>query len=83
MKKSCPQRINSAPWGRPLQFGNLCYRPISLLDAFGDAFEISLLTRVLREVNELLVRDDQFGFEPRFMTPQLAGIFERFNITFD
>jgi hypothetical protein len=59
------------------------YRPISLLDIAGKLFKRILLTRVLREVNDLL-RDEQFGFRPRLRTtPQLARLVERVNRNFD
>jgi hypothetical protein len=39
------------------------YRPISLLDTVGKVFDKTLLTRILRQVNESgLLRDEQFGF---------------------
>jgi hypothetical protein len=61
------------------------YRPISLLDTVGKLFEKILLTRILREVNELgLLQDEQFGFQPRHSTVlQLARLLERVNRNFD
>jgi hypothetical protein len=61
------------------------YRPISLLDTVGKLFEKILLARVLREINECgLLRDEQFGFRPRYSTTlQLARLLERVNRNFD
>jgi hypothetical protein len=61
------------------------YRPVSLLDIVDKLFEKTLLTRVLREVNESgLLRDEQFGFRPKHSTTlQLARLVERVNRNFD
>jgi len=45
------------------------YRPISLLDTIGKLFEKILLARILHEVSERdLMQDEQFGFRPRHST---------------
>jgi hypothetical protein len=61
------------------------YRSISLLDIVGKLFENILLARVLLEVSERgLLRDEQFGFQPRHSTTlQLACLVERVNRNFD
>jgi hypothetical protein len=54
------------------------YRPISLLDTIGKVFEKILLSRILSEVNESGLRDEQFGFRPKHSTSlQLARLVER------
>jgi hypothetical protein len=60
------------------------YTSISLLDTAGKLFEKILLSRVLREVNELgLLRDEQSGFRRRHSTTlQLAPV-ERVNRNVD
>jgi hypothetical protein len=61
------------------------YRPISLLDTIGKLFEKTLLSRVLKEVNEhRLLRDEQFGLRPRLSkTLQLARLVETVNRNLD
>jgi hypothetical protein len=61
------------------------YRPISLLDTVGKVFEKILLARVVREVKERgLLRDEQFGFRPRYSTAlQLGRLVERLNRNLD
>jgi len=60
------------------------YRPISLLDTIGKLFEKILLARILHEVCERgLMRDEQFGFRPRYSTSlQLASLVERITRNF-
>jgi len=55
------------------------YRPISLLDTLGKLSEKIILARILHEVSERgLMQDDQFGFRPRHSTSlQLARLDER------
>ena len=55
------------------------YRPISLLDTIGKVFEKTLLSRILSEVSMRgLLRDEQFGFRPRYSTSlQLVRLVER------
>jgi hypothetical protein len=61
------------------------YRLINLLDIVGKLSEETVLTRVLREINERgLLRDEQFGFRPKHgSTLQLARLVERVNRNFD
>jgi hypothetical protein len=61
------------------------YRPTRLLDTVGKLFEKILLVRVLQEVSKRgLLRDEQFGFQPRHSTTlQLARLVERVNRNFD
>jgi hypothetical protein len=60
------------------------YRPISLLDKIGKVFEKILLSRILSEVRERgLLRDEQFGFRPKYRTSlQLARLVERVSRNF-
>jgi hypothetical protein len=55
------------------------YRPVSILDIIGKLFQKILLSRVLKEINERgLLRDEQFGFRPRFSKMlQLARLVEK------
>jgi hypothetical protein len=61
------------------------YRPISLLDTVGNLFEMILLNRVMKEVNDRgLLRDEQFGFRPKLCTTlHLARIVETVNRNLD
>jgi hypothetical protein len=60
------------------------YRPIRLLDTYGKFFEKILLARVLQEEKDHgLLRNKQFGFQPRHsMMLQLAHLVERVNRNF-
>jgi hypothetical protein len=60
------------------------YLSISLLDTIGKLFEKTLLNRFLNEVSELgLVRDEQFGFRPRYSTSlQHARLVDRITRNF-
>jgi hypothetical protein len=61
------------------------YRPISLLDVIGKLFDKILLARILREVSERgLMQDEQFAFRPGHSTSlQLARLVERITRNFD
>ena len=63
---------------------NSPHRPISRLDTFGILFENILLARILSELSERgLMRDDQFGFQPRLSTSlQLSCLVERITRNF-
>jgi len=60
------------------------YRPITLLDTIGKLFEKILLVRILQVVKERgLLRDEQFGFRPKYSTSlQLARLVERITRNF-
>ena len=60
------------------------YWPISLSDTISKLFEKILLNRILNEVSELgLVRDEQYGFQPRHSTSlQLAHYMDRITRNF-
>jgi hypothetical protein len=60
------------------------YRFISLLDTIGKIFEKILLARILQEVSERrLLQDEQFGFRPgHSMSLQLARLVERIIMNF-
>jgi hypothetical protein len=55
------------------------YWPISLLDTIGKLFEKIPLSKILTEVSGRgLLRDEQFGFRPKYTTTlQLARLVER------
>jgi hypothetical protein len=69
--------------GKDLALPSSC-RPINLLDMIGKIFEKILLARILHEVSEReLLQDEQFGFRPRHCTSlQLARLFEKITRNF-
>ena len=60
------------------------YRPINLLDTIGKLFEKIVLARILHVAKERgLMRDDLFGFRPKYSTSlQLTRLVERINRNF-
>jgi hypothetical protein len=60
------------------------YRPISLLDTFGNLIEKILLTRILYQTRECgLLRNEKFGFRPKQSTSlQLGRFVERITRNF-
>jgi len=60
------------------------YRPISLLDTIGKLFEKILLARILHDLSERgLMQDEQFVFTPMYSTSlKLARLDERITRNF-